>query len=106
MCRPEHVDAVLRAFDEAGAQVGAVRAHGAEAKTAVRIVGPPDAVAACNDWATEYVLASTTRDPGRQEHVLGVDFGETCTPSAQFRRATTAVADLHDALAQVEDTAS
>ena len=72
----------------------------------MRIVGPPAAVAACNDWATDYVLASTTRDPSRQEHVLGVDFGETHAPATQFRRATEAVSELHEALAQVEDTAS
>ena len=63
-------------------------------------------MAACSGWATEYVQTSTTCDPSRQEHVLGVDFGVTNTPSAQFRRATDAVSELHEALAQVEDTAS
>ena len=58
---------MLRAFDEAGAQVGAVRAHGTEAKTVVRIVGPPDAVATA---VVSMTLASGWARP-HADHTMG-----------------------------------
>ena len=107
LCAPDHADAVLRALDAEAARVGAARATGVEAKSVARLVGSPAAVAACDPrWATEYVLASTTREPGRQEHVLGVDFGIERSPSQQFLRATEAVAELHESISQLQDTAS
>ena len=78
----------------------------ASCRQVLDVVGSPAAVAACPEWATDYVLHSTTDEPARQEHVLGVDFGELHTVSDQFQNATSTVADLHGALAQVQDTAS
>ena len=103
MCRPQHAhaDAVLRAL------VGAPRARGAAAKSVARLVGAPAALATHDPaWATEYVLDSTSQDPARHGHVLGVDFGGERGPSSQFRDATDAVERLHEALAQVQDVAS
>ena len=106
MCRPEDADAVLRGLDAEAALVGASRATGAEAKSVARLVGSPAAVAACAGWARDYVTSSTTDDPLRQEHVLGVNFGEARNPTGQFRQATRAVAELQGAFALVGDTAS
>ena len=71
VCIPDHVDAVLRALDAEAARMGAEHATWVEAKSVARLVGSPAAVAASDPrWATEYVLASTTQETGRQEHVL------------------------------------
>ena len=104
VCAPEHADTVLRALDSAAAQAGASRATGADAKSVARVVGSLAARETCAiGWRTEYIQHSTTTDPARQEHVLGVDFGAV---SNQFRRVTGTVAELHEAVALIGDTAS
>ena len=106
-CRPEHIESVLRAIDIEAAKDGACRAVGAEAKTVVRVMGSAAALATCGDeWDTDYVRNSRTHEPSKQTHVLGTDFGEEFNPCHQFREIAKKVADLHDALTLVEDTAS
>ena len=57
-------------------------------------------------WMTEYVRSSSTSKPSKQEHVLGVDFGDDYSTDRQFQQATDTVSELHEALAQLDDTAS
>ena len=95
-CRPEHVDVILRTLDEEAARVGASRATGEDAKSVARVIGRTDAA-----WETAYVSGSVTREPSRQFHVLGVDFGEEFSPSHQFRGLTQQVKELHEALSTV-----
>jgi hypothetical protein len=100
ICRPSHADAVLRALDFEAGRVGAVRAAGTEAKSVARLLGSGGA--AHPQWKTERIKDTTSEDPARQQHVLGVDFGAV---AMQFEAATEQVAELHEALALVEDTA-
>ena len=105
-CRPVNADIMLRTLDVEAAKVGASRAVGLEAKSVARLVGSPSAIAACPEaWMTDYIRSSCTSEPSRQQHVLGVDFGAEFSPDRQFQQAIRSVADLHDALSQVEDTA-
>ena len=87
--------------------MGASRARGAQAKSVVRVVGDSTAVAASAPLDSDYILDSTTRDPKKMAHVLGVDFGSgdrSCT--TQFCKITDVVRDLHDNLALVGDAGS
>lgn len=106
VCRHSDTDTVLRTLDAEAARVGAVRATGKDSKSVARVVGSPTAMASCGDsWRTEYVHHSTTSDPARQQHVLGLDFGVEFSTAQQFRRTTDKVSALHEDLALVGDTA-
>ena len=106
-CRPAHVDKFLRILDEEAVKDGAERAVGAESKSIARMIGSSEAKSIQGDDSmTAYVRSSTSQEASKQTHVLGLDFGDEFNPSRQFRELTLKVKELHDSLAQIEDTAS
>ena len=106
-CEARHVDEVLRTLDEAAAEVGAVRGRGDNAKSVVRLLGQPSALAAIdNERCTEYVAESTKAIPIRGGHVLGIDFEGSESSTSQFEEVAADVTTLHDNLAHVEDVAT
>ena len=106
ICRPDHADRVLRALDLEAAQDGASRATGTDAKSVARVLGSAAALEACGAWQTAYIRDTTSSDPARQTHVLGVDFGEEFSATKQLQKVTKTVAEIHKAIAQLNDTAS
>ena len=110
ICRPEHVDTYLAYLDAAMAYTGGYRGEVPDAKSTVRLVGHPIALATfaatrvADTWVTDRVRRTCrVGEPNSDVEVLGVVVGAPEARNAQFMEKVHQLEALHDSLSSLDD---
>gem|GEM_PF-7075693 len=106
--RPDRVDPFLRALDVQLKAIGCTRGELPSAKSAVTLIGHPDALAALDDaWLTPHVRRTCeVRAPNSATEVLGAMVGSDDAVIAQFGECAAATGELQCAIATLGDPAA
>ena len=105
--RPDRLDSFLKAMDAELAKAGCTRGEVPDAKSAVTLIGHPDAIASAGDtWLTPYVIQTCkVRTPNGAAEVLGAVIGSDQDVIKQFDDRVRTTGELHSAIEGLADPA-
>ena len=105
--RPDKVEGFLRALDHELALAGCTRGEMPDAKSAVTLIGHPEALAGLDGrWLTPYICRTCeVREPNAAVEVLGAVVGDIEAVFQQFDQCVKKTGAVHQAIEELDDPA-